>query len=180
MTEQDLRAIKDTRITAADTPISMNGATERLNARMIEWEEHPEHFDGVNPFSIAVFEVRQKTLKWEPQQRVMTLEEVKALPDKSDVWLEEFCSIVVAATVSHALQEIPESMRGPIPDTTSFYGIEHADYNNGEYENADYGKEWRCWTSRPSEEQMEATPWQPVRWNCPLWQEKQKDVAPKE
>ena len=23
----------------------------------------------------------------------------------------------------------------------------------------DYGKEYRCWTSRPSKEQMEATPW---------------------
>ena len=24
----------------------------------------------------------------------------------------------------------------------------------------DYGKRWRCWTSRPTDEQKEATPWQ--------------------
>lgn len=24
----------------------------------------------------------------------------------------------------------------------------------------DYGKEWRCWTSRPTDEQREATPWE--------------------
>lgn len=24
---------------------------------------------------------------------------------------------------------------------------------------ADYGKTWRCWTSRPTDEQMEAAPW---------------------
>ena len=23
----------------------------------------------------------------------------------------------------------------------------------------EYGKTWRCWTSRPTDEQMEATPW---------------------
>lgn len=27
---------------------------------------------------------------------------------------------------------------------------------NGDY----YGKTWRCWSARPSYEQMEATPWQ--------------------
>ena len=25
---------------------------------------------------------------------------------------------------------------------------------------ANYGKTWRCWTSRPTDEQMEATPWE--------------------
>ena len=73
MNEQDLKAIKEEKITAQDMPISMKKATERLNARMIEWEEHPEHFDDVNPFAIAVFEIRQRTLKWEAQEPVMAV-----------------------------------------------------------------------------------------------------------
>ena len=27
------------------------------------------------------------------------------------------------------------------------------------FENADYGRQWRCWTSRPTEEQRKAIPW---------------------
>lgn len=30
----------------------------------------------------------------------------------------------------------------------------------GSLESDDYGKEWRCWTSRPTDEQRRATPWQ--------------------
>ena len=92
------------------------------------------------------------------EPRVMTLEEVKALPDESDVWLEEFCSIVVATTISHQ-PTIYKVLKRFNPDATYFYGIEHADYNSGEYMDADYGTEWRCWTSRPTDEQREATPW---------------------
>lgn len=92
------------------------------------------------------------------EPRVMTLEEVKALPDESDVWLEEFCSIVVATTISHQ-PTIYKVLKRFNPDATYFYGIEHADYNSGEYMDADYGTEWRCWTSRPTGAQREATPW---------------------
>lgn len=77
----------------------------------------------------------------------MTLEEVKALPSETDVWLDEFCSIVVAATISCTLY-----------GNAYFYGIEHADYGV-DYKLIDYGKEWRCWTSRPTDKQREETPW---------------------
>lgn len=81
------------------------------------------------------------------EPRVMTLEEVKALPSETDVWLDEFCSIIVATTISCTMY-----------GNAYFYGIEHADYGV-DYKLIDYGKEWRCWTSRPTEEQWEATPW---------------------
>lgn len=81
------------------------------------------------------------------EPRVMTLEEVKTLPSETDVWLDEFCSIIVAATISCTLY-----------GNAYFYGIEHADYGV-DYKLIDYGKEWRCWTSRPTDEQREATPW---------------------
>jgi hypothetical protein len=29
------------------------------------------------------------------------------------------------------------------------------------YKAEDYGKTWRCWTARPTDEQREATPWNP-------------------
>ena len=64
MTEQELNALKDTEITAPDMPISMNNASARLNDLAIEWEEHPEHFDDVNPFFVAIRIVRDKGLKW--------------------------------------------------------------------------------------------------------------------
>ena len=98
------------------------------------------------------------TLLKAQEPRVMTLEEVIALPDESDVWLEEFCCITVAATISH--NPIIAQFLNNVSGETYFYGIKQADYNNGNYMNADYGKEWRCWSSRPTDEQMEATPWQ--------------------
>lgn len=81
------------------------------------------------------------------EPRVMTLEEVKALPSETDVWLDEFCSIVVAATISCTLY-----------GNAYFYGIEHSDYGV-DYKLIDYGKEWRCWTARPTYKQREAEPW---------------------
>lgn len=88
---------------------------------------------------------------------VMTLDEVAALPDGSIVWLEDNDKpdvivgllrdvlltandhIVVAihfATVRNQLLEVVTAM---------------AD---------DYGIRWRCWTSRPTDEQREAIPWE--------------------
>jgi hypothetical protein len=88
-----------------------------------------------------------KALSKAQEPRVMTLEEVKALPSETDVWLDEFCSIVVAATISCTLY-----------GNAYFYGIEHADYGV-DYKLIDYGKEWRCWTSRPDEKRRAETPW---------------------
>ena len=79
MTEQELNALKDTEITAPDMPISMNNASARLNDLAIEWEEHPEHFDDVNPFFIACHTIRNKSLEWKANEpRVMSLEEAQA------------------------------------------------------------------------------------------------------
>ena len=45
----------------ADILISMNKTTDKLWKYADEWEKTPEHFDGVNPFCIAIHEVRQTT-----------------------------------------------------------------------------------------------------------------------
>jgi hypothetical protein len=113
--------------------------------------------------NVAITAIMDAIEREEP--RVMTLAEVKSLPDETDVWLEEFFSIVVAATISQPMQRpaITEAVTKMIVASpngvTYFYGIEHADYNDGKYMNADYGKKWRCWTSRPTDEQTEAVKW---------------------
>ena len=45
----------------ADILISMNKTTDRLWKLADEWEKTPEHFDGVNPFCLAIHAVRQIT-----------------------------------------------------------------------------------------------------------------------
>ena len=45
----------------SDILISMNKTTDKLWKYADEWEKTPEHFDGVNPFCVAIHAVRQIT-----------------------------------------------------------------------------------------------------------------------
>ena len=90
----------------------------------------------------------------EQEPRVLTLEEIKLLPDESDVFLEEIDCIVVAATISRQGEKW-----GARTDSTFFYGIESTSYESDEYYNDDYGRWWRLWTSRPTEEQRKVVAW---------------------
>lgn len=44
-----------------DILISMSKTTDKLWKLVDEWDKTPEHFDGVNPFCIAIHAVRQTT-----------------------------------------------------------------------------------------------------------------------
>ena len=68
MTVYELEVLKATKITAKDIPISMNAASERLQNFAIEWEEHNERFENINPFFVALRIVRDKSLEWEAQE----------------------------------------------------------------------------------------------------------------
>jgi len=80
------------------------------------------------------------------EPRVMTWEELSALPFDTPVFIEEnngecgwnvFCGIEEENDVC-------------------FCGFKaSADY----YDLEEYGESWRCWTSRPTDEQRENTPW---------------------
>ena len=64
----------------ADILISMNKTTDRLWKYADEWEKTPEHFDGVNPFCVAIHAVRQttnapETLKEEAVKPVVNVDE---------------------------------------------------------------------------------------------------------
>lgn len=44
----------------SDILISMNKVSEAMNKLAQEWQEHPAHFEGVNPFCVANWSIRQK------------------------------------------------------------------------------------------------------------------------
>ena len=88
----------------------------------------------------------------EQEPRVLTLEEVKGLQSLQDgaVWLEEWRSIVVPA--------LPAVTEMSLQDFTFFVAIPFRAYKRW-LSNEYYGKTWRCWSSRPTDEQREGTPW---------------------
>lgn len=77
---------------------------------------------------------------------VMSLEEVRAA---EVVWLEQ-CGTCVCAIKIQNFDNGTMSFAYEYNHYTSFINI------NPEY----YGKISRCWTSRPTDEQKEATPWE--------------------
>lgn len=95
---------------------------------------------------------RIKELEAARMARVMTLEELENALD-TVVWVEEpefenfadHYALIMAYShkvgfvrVSFGFAEMPVDC---------------------EYEYEDYGKKWRCWTSRPTDEQRRETPW---------------------
>lgn len=155
MTREDINAIKAQKITAPDMPISMNDASARLNDLAIEWEEHPEHFDDVNPFFIAGHEIRNKSLEWKANEpRVMSLEEAQAaLHTERVVWTEceekngdklLYAGLHMDGTDYFTMQD------GSVMEETDLDGGMGAEL---------YGKKYRFWTSQPSDELRETTPW---------------------
>lgn len=80
------------------------------------------------------------------EPRVMTLEEMKAIPYDADIWIETEYYVgkitIFAATIN------TKGLRGVMV---------YASHKTYDYEG--YNKLWRCWTSRPTDEQRKATPW---------------------
>lgn len=98
------------------------------------------------------------------EPRVLTLEEMKSLSIANDdalfdkdmtfVWLE-------AAADGYINITRPTYSFNPewgIEDD-SFYVYYIGTDVGDRLESCDYGKTWRCWTARPTDEQREATPW---------------------
>ena len=79
------------------------------------------------------------------QPRVMTLEEVKALQRDSVVWYEH------------------TGCNTPRPRVIGYVADEYVAFTDGgkwRFDADRYGASWRCWTSRPTDEQREAEPWE--------------------
>lgn len=87
--------------------------------------------------------------RWQEPNRVLTLEEAK---ERRAVWIE---------TISHGI--------APAILFNYKYGPKHrsiivADFDEVDdniwFDNAEYGKHWRCWLRKPTQEEREAAPWE--------------------
>ena len=95
------------------------------------------------------------TLLKAQEPRVMTLEEVLDMKFDDVVYLQvNPTNVVLSAIVIDVIPKLPEINIGVVQfrHGAGYNGINNADLNY-------YGKTWRCWTSRPTDEQREATPW---------------------
>lgn len=87
------------------------------------------------------------------EPRVMTLEEVENAID-TVVWVDR-PTVKNESELFGLIQAYSRKFK--------FIQIKHIEMNMGEhtlYPYETYGKEWRCWTSRPTDEQREAVKWE--------------------
>lgn len=83
--------------------------------------------------------------RWKAQQpRVMTPEEMKALNRYAIVWYENINT---------------EDALPRIVNYVSDYGVHFTDGAIWRFDADRYGSVWRCWTSRPTDEQRKAVKW---------------------
>lgn len=90
------------------------------------------------------------------EPRVMALEELLDLKYDDVVYLEDFpTKSVFSAIVIEVVPKLPDVDIGVVQFrfAPTWNGINNADLSY-------YGKVWRCWTSRPTDAQREATPWE--------------------
>lgn len=84
--------------------------------------------------------------RWREPNRVLTLDEIKEL---RAVWVEDISRGIAPAIV--------------FPTDSKNYSCVVADYDASDdnvwFDNAEYGKHWRCWLRKPTQEEREAVPW---------------------
>lgn len=108
---------------------------------------------GDNPCEIQLI-ANAITLLKEQEPRVLTIEEVACKPHKEWLWFEEnvYGHIEESAMVCAQIYAFGDSwIAVDVPSQTHDETIE--------FDNEHYGKTWRCWSAKPTEEQREATPW---------------------
>ena len=92
----------------------------------------------------------------EQEPRVMTLEEIEDALDNV-VWLDipgaENLADGFSLIMAYSRKNGFVLLDSPFGDNPSQERFEYTDYN----------KTWRCWTSRPTDEQRKATPWEPPK-----------------
>ena len=107
------------------------------------------------PGEEAAFDKAIEILKAQ-EPRLLTLEEVLDLKFDDVVYLQVYqTNVVLSSIVIDVIPRIPEINTGVVQfrHGAGYNGINNADLNY-------YGKTWRCWTSRPTDAQREATPWE--------------------
>lgn len=87
--------------------------------------------------------VKKETLR-RPLQKPLTLEDVLKIDDYGEAWWVEYEAGFVAPTI--------------LNNDCHQYGEQILD--GFTFELADYGKTWRAWASRPTDEERAAAPWE--------------------
>lgn len=85
------------------------------------------------------------------EPRVLTLEEVIERKDSDAVWVEHMDGKMIVQPAV-LLPSFLDTDKDCIHFASSWR-------TGGSYSRRSYGTKWRCWTSRPTDEQREATPW---------------------
>ena len=112
--------------------------------------DHMEH----DLYADYVFDALKMLKDQEPL--VLTIEEVLACkPRKEWLWFEEnaYGYIEESVMICAQIYTFGDSwIAVDVPSQTHDETIE--------FDNENYGKTWRCWSARPTDEQREAVPWQ--------------------
>ena len=105
---------------------------------------------------IPVFRVEQliEHLLEVQEPRILSAAEVSACPQGTVLWVEERQGV----TWNLFPLEIEISSTHPDTGTDYLFFITYHDIRR--FECSEYNQTWRCWTSRPTNKQREATPWE--------------------
>ena len=87
----------------------------------------------------------------------MTLDELSTNGDDDVIYIETalFIDGKRATEIKPAIFQ-PDNCS---PEEDGYYCIVSSWGNSGFYHEENYGFDWRCWTSRPTDAQREAAPW---------------------
>ena len=123
------------------------GWLELLSKSAIGWDDHSEenaHIREESERRVAkALNLAIEALKKVQEPRVLSLDELVA---DDVVWLED-CDKDTTVPGIYCDSN----------DTNTIFATRMKGYLN--VLNDEYGKRWRCWSSRPTIEQMRATPW---------------------
>ena len=86
----------------------------------------------------------------EQEPRVLTLEEVLSSPDTM-IWVDEIWNDENSAEQYALIENFTYE--------NCYVILRFFDGSSSEESTHYYNEKWRCWTSRPTKEQREATPW---------------------
>ena len=87
------------------------------------------------------------------EPRVMSAADVAACPNGTVLWVEERQGV----TWNKFPLEVETSSTHPDTGTDYLFFITYHDIRK--FECSEYNQTWRCWTSRPTDEQREAAAW---------------------
>lgn len=113
--------------------MTIKEALEHLDAARFEWnEDYAYQKPRFEALDMAIDALRAQ------QPRVLTLEELKSY-DRETIWFQ--------VKSNHTMKQLTQD------------GIAALIFIGLLYDWDGYGTVWRCWTTRPTDEQREAIPW---------------------